>query len=217
MVISNRNNEQYDLSVTRGVGILERFLAKKRSRMANSLIPDISRNGRILDIGCGAFPYFLVETRFKEKYGIDQAREFDRHRVALANSHPELHLQQWDFGTQTHLPFDDDFFDVVTMLAVFEHIEPRHLERLLSEIRRVLKPGGCYVMTTPAGWTDRLLRFMARLKLVSAVEIEDHKDTYSHHKVRRLLEAGGFQCKNIHLGHFELFMNIWGKAEAAVN
>jgi len=211
---TNKNNEQGNVSVTRGVGVLERFLAKKRSRMANALIPEDSRNGRILDIGCGTFPYFLVETRFNEKYGIDQAREFDKHREALAETHPQLQLQQWDFGTQNRLPFDDDFFDVVTMLAVFEHIEPRHLERLLAEIRRLLKPGGCYVMTTPAGWTDRLLRIMARLKLVSAVEIEDHKDTYSHKKVRRLLEAGGFQNKNIRLGHFELFMNIWGKAEA---
>lgn len=168
------------------------------------------RNGRILDIGCGTYPYFLVETAFKEKYGIDKSREMTGHKDLAG--HDFLHLRQWDFGKESRLPFENDYFDVVTMLAVFEHIEVTHIRQLVSEIFRILKKEGLFILTTPAGWTDRLLRLMARLKLVSPVEINDHKDTYTHEKIARILTGGGFKKENISLGYFEMFMNIWAAA-----
>ena len=58
-------------NVTRGSGYLEKFLAKKRLQMANKLIPTSFRQGKILDIGCGSYPYFLLNTPFRKKYGID--------------------------------------------------------------------------------------------------------------------------------------------------
>ncbi|NIM14055.1 MAG: methyltransferase domain-containing protein [Candidatus Aminicenantes bacterium] len=198
--------------VTRGTGLLENVLSRKRSRKANKLIPDALRSGRLLDIGCGTYPHFLVETEFKEKYGVDQSPEITRH-CELVDAHQSLHLVQWDFAREEKLPFEDEFFDVITMLAVFEHIEPARIRRLVAEILRTLKTGGLFIMTTPAGWTDWLLRLLACLKLVSAVEIEDHKDTYSHKKITRILEDCEFRREKITLGYFELFMNIWGKAQ----
>lgn len=56
---------------TRGKGLLESVLAGMRARKANQLIPDELRTGRILDIGCGAYPYFLSHTFFHEKAAID--------------------------------------------------------------------------------------------------------------------------------------------------
>lgn len=189
---------------------MENVLSRKRSRKANKLIPGSLRSGRLLDIGCGTYPYFLVETEFKEKYGIDQSPEITRQE--LVDAHRSFHLVQWDFAREEKLPFDNGFFDVITMLAVFEHIEPDRIRLLTAEILRTLKTGGLFIMTTPAGWTDWLLRLSARLKLVSAVEIEDHKDTYSPKKITRILEECGFGRENITSGYFELFMNIWVQA-----
>jgi O-antigen biosynthesis protein len=45
------------------------------------------------------------------------------------------------------LTFPDDSFDIVVTSDVMEHV--RLIERAHSEIRRVLKPGGCYVFTAP--------------------------------------------------------------------
>ncbi len=190
---------------------MENLLSRKRGRMANKLIPRSLRGGRLLDIGCGSYPYFLVETEFKEKYGVDQSPGITRYHE-LTGAHPPLHLAQWDFTREEKLPFDNEFFDVITMLAVFEHIEPGRIRGLAAEILRTLTTGGVFIMTTPAGWTDRLLRLSARLKLVSAVEIEDHKDTYSHKKITRILVDGGFKREKITSGYFELFMNIWVRA-----
>ena len=59
---------------TRGSGLLEPFLARLRARKANRLIPAHLRSGRILDVGCGSFPYFLSHTEFAEKFALDQAQ-----------------------------------------------------------------------------------------------------------------------------------------------
>lgn len=141
------------MHVTRGYGILEEFLAKKRAKMANKLIPSIHRKGRIVDVGCGTFPFFLINTEFAEKYALDKVirydnRNFQEHNIIFINHNIE---------TKNKLPFDSEYFDVITMLAVFEHIEPNLLPFVLKEIYRVLKYGGIYIMTTPAFWTHGLL------------------------------------------------------------
>ena len=58
--------------MTRGKGLLEPILADLRAQKANKLIPSSLRSGRILDIGCGTYPYFLAHTSFEEKFAIDQ-------------------------------------------------------------------------------------------------------------------------------------------------
>lgn len=46
------------------------------------------------------------------------------------------------------IPYEDEAFDVVTLLAVIEHL-PDSPSKLMSEIRRVLKPGGTLIVDTP--------------------------------------------------------------------
>ncbi|MCC6489489.1 MAG: class I SAM-dependent methyltransferase [Candidatus Hydrogenedentes bacterium] len=191
---------------TRGRGLLEGFLARQRARMANALIPDEARAGRIVDIGCGAYPVFLAGTVFREKIGLD--------RVMAGGGHAELRRQgldvlHFDVDTDARLPFDDSSADVVTMLAVFEHIAPQRLAPLTRDVRRVLKPGGMLILTTPAHWTAGLLRLLARLRLVSHEEIDEHKDAYSHGEIIPVLTTAGFEENAIRCGSFELGMNLW--------
>jgi SAM-dependent methyltransferase len=141
----------------------------------------------LLDLGCGTYPLFLTNVEFRENLRII---DFD-----IENGH--------DF------PFDAASFDVVTMLAVFEHIEPSKLVDIVKNIYRVLKPGGHFVMTTPAFWTDGLLRVMARAGLVSREEIEEHRDVYSPRKIMDILRNGNFRTGVVRYGYFEMFANIW--------
>src|SRR6056297_1277222 len=183
---------------TRGYGILENFLSHQRSRLANRLIPESSREGRILDIGCGSVPFFLNHTAFKKKYGIDK----------VSNSNIEnINFLAQDFEVIFDLPFRDGFFDVITLLAVIEHINPVKVSSLMMEIRRVLKNKGALILTTPAAWSDSLLRLMAKLKLVSPVEIEEHKDLFTPKKLRNIMTQSGFQPDKIRTGYFECFAN----------
>ena len=149
--------------------------------MANQLIPSHLREGRVLDIGCGSLPYFLLNTVFAEKFGLDKV-VYEQLRTKLRQEY-DIDVVDFDLEENTRLPFDDRSFDVVVMLAVFEHIEPPRLSGLISEIGRVLKNDGIYIITTPAPWTDVLLKVMAKSGLVSAVEIGEHKAAYTRKKI----------------------------------
>ena len=194
-------------NVTRGYGLLENYLNRRRCAVANRLIPSPLREGRILDIGCGTFPSFLYSTSFAEKYGLDQVVSMSDMLVK-----EKIHIQQLDLENTSKLPFEDDFFDVATMLAVIEHLRYETTSRVLTEVFRILKPGGICILTTPAKWTDRILRTMARFYLVSPREMEEHKCLYDRYKILDILRLSHFREDNIHIGFFEMHMNIWGRA-----
>jgi len=193
-----------ELKPTRGYGLLEEFLAKQRSGLADRLIPYKKRKGSVLDIGCGKFPFFLVNTKFNKKYGIDKLirKGYDRHFQDI-----KIRFIHYDIVKEKSMPFNDGYFDVVTMLAVIEHIHPEKLEGVFKEILRILKPGGMYIITTPAVAAGPILRFMAKLRLVSPAEIREHKHAYSHDKLLTLLQRSGFLKDKMRFGYF--FLNTW--------
>src|SRR5512140_1257113 len=154
---------------TRGKGLLEPFLARLRMQGANGLIPAELRSGRILDIGCGSYPYFLAHTAFKEKFAVDQLRMLPE--TAAQN---QVEFYTLNLNETPRLPFANEYFDAVTLLAVVEHLNPDSMAVLFQESCRVLKTGGLLILTTPAAWADGLLKTMARMNLVSAEEIHEH-------------------------------------------
>lgn len=168
------------------------------------------RSGKILDIGCGTTPNFLSTIRFDEKFGLDKVVKDDV--IEAYHREHKINLIRHDFEVGSRLPFEDITFEAVTMLAVFEHIEATSLLNLLGEIHRVLRNQGVLVLTTPAWWTDPILKTLSVLHLVSREEIDEHKDAYSHSDISSLLQKAGFCKDQIRLGYFELFMNNWGVA-----
>lgn len=190
---------------TRGKGLLEPYLAQRRAARANRLIPAELRTGRILDVGCGSFPYFLSHTSFKEKFAVDQ--------LPPSVEAKEIQWHTLDLNTTPRLPFGESYFDVVTMLAVAEHLDPSSLENLLKEANRTLKPGGRVIITTPAAWSDGLLRWMARWGLVSAEEINEHVFAYTLPLLGWYFGRAGFEMRRVRFGYFELGLNMWAIAE----
>ena len=164
------------------------------------------RAGRILDLGCGSYPYFLTQTRFQEKYGLDYSLKEE-------NEGNGLILRNFDLAGGQPLPFPDNFFSVVTMLAVFEHLADQPLNFILKEIKRVLKSGGRYILTTPHPRSDKILKMLVSLKLVSAVEIEEHQRLYGHEEIAAILKAAGFLEEKMRFGYFECFLNNWAYAD----
>lgn len=188
--------------VTRGSGLLEKFLAKKRAKKANSLIPKELRKGRILDIGCGFNPYFLISSNFKEKHGIDPS-------VNLSSiKDTNIKLLKLDV-TKKKLPFNSNYFDIVTMLAVFEHIERADLKFVMEEIFRILRKDGILILTTPSPWSDGILYLMAKIGLISKEEMDEHKHHYDREAIKGIITEKHFKNKNFNSGFFEGYFNMW--------
>jgi len=192
---------------TRGKGLLEPTLAHLRTQRANRLIPSDLRAGRILDIGCGSFPYFLAHTSFKEKFAVDQLPMAQE--TAAQN---QIEFFSLNLNQEPHLPFQDNFFSVVTLLAVVEHLDPISMALLFQESHRVLKPGGTVIMTTPAAWSDGLLKFMANINLVSAEEIHEHAFAYTLPLLGWHFGQAGFEMTKVKFGYFEFMLNMWATA-----
>jgi len=194
--------------MTRGKGLLEPMLADLRAHRANKLIPATLRTGRILDIGCGTYPYFLAHTSFAEKFAIDQL-------PLPQQTASELKIESFtlDLEIEPRLPFEDDYFEAVTLLAVVEHLDPALMAKLFQEVYRTLKPGGMVILTTPAAWSDGLLKFMARINLVSAEEIHEHAYAYTLPLIGWYFGQAGFEMTKTKFGFFEFMLNMWATAQ----
>lgn len=187
---------------TRGHGLLEHFLAKQRAKKVDGMIDDNLRTGRILDIGCGSFPYFLSNINFKEKVGLDKSL---RHSTDGSET---LKLINFDFVNNRRLPFADDYFRTVTLLAVVEHIENEALLILMKEVYRILKKDGRLLITTPAGWTGGILRLMSKIKLVSSEEIKEHKNLFDKKRLYNFLQTVGFENNKIKVKSWQAGLNL---------
>lgn len=191
-------------AATQGYGLFERMLSLQRARLAHYHIDRIlkdSPKNSVLDIGCGAFPIYLLTSKFIRKYGLDKIKH---QRPAVRR---RLKLVSHSVEKKGSIPFESNYLDAVTMLAVFEHLEYDQVLPILKEIYRVLRPGGVFVMTTPSTWSDWLLRILAKIKLVSSAEIEDHKINLTTKEILSFYETAGF--KTVETGFFEFSLNRW--------
>lgn len=193
------------MNVTRGSGLLENFLAKKRAKVADDLIADNLRNGKILDIGCGNYPYFLSIIEFNEKYGLD--KDFGN----IDNK--EIKLIKQNIEKDFIINFPDNYFNVITMLAFLEHLEENIAEEILKEAFRVLAPDGILIITVPRDMADLILKFLAKIKMVSQIEINEHKQFYNKEILKKQLLAAGFKDNNIKIGSFEFGLNLFAIAK----
>ncbi|MBI1884957.1 MAG: class I SAM-dependent methyltransferase [Chloroflexi bacterium] len=110
------------------------------------------RGERLLDVGCGdgAVTVALKEAmNARQAFGVEIAPEGAAAARARGVEALQLDIDGHD------LPFEDDFFDAAYCGEIIEHLFDT--DHLLAEVRRVLKPGGVCVLTTPnlAGWANR--------------------------------------------------------------
>ncbi|MEV6240848.1 class I SAM-dependent methyltransferase [Lentzea sp. NPDC051838] len=96
----------------------------------------------VLEAGCGeGYGAQLIRTVARRVVALDYDELTSRH---VAKSYPELNVLRGNLAT---LPLRDESVDVVANLQVIEHLWDQ--EGFLAECRRVLKPGGKLIVTTP--------------------------------------------------------------------
>ncbi len=154
---------------------------------------------KILDIGCGtgALLSALSQTSVElELTGVDLSPEMLE--IARARLSPAIEIKE---GLAEHLPFADTTFDMVVSTSVFHFI--RRPSDALSEMKRVLKPGGWAVITD---WCDDYLScrvcnlFLRRFNRA-------HFHTYRKTECEQLMIAAGFE--DVHAEMYKINW-LWG-------
>ena len=146
---------------------------------------------RILDYGCGSgYGTHHMSAYCDSIVGVDIAAD----AIEYARAHyraDNLSYRCIEPADSSPLPFDDASFDTVLSFQVIEHLED--VAPYLSEIRRVLTPGGIFVCATP----DRSTRLLPGQKPwnmwhIREYDVQGLKRTLStYFPAPELLQMGG--------------------------
>jgi ubiquinone/menaquinone biosynthesis C-methylase UbiE len=170
-------------------------------REALSLLLQGAPTGRILEVGAGTGRWReLLAGRFRSVVAIDRSRD---HLVAFASSAPAEACPALLVADGHRLPFTDGSFSAVLLVRV-HHLSPAP-ERLLSEIRRVLAPGGVLVLSyypTPS-WKTWQHRFWQSVHAnprseeagLGAVSPPTIRATMSARSIERTASQRGFRIE----------------------
>ena len=111
----------------------------KKYRFLDDIIQicNITKDSKVLDVGCGlsSVLHFIEGKRF----GVDSLAD----EYLKIYNYPEGIKIKKGFGE--YLPFSNAYFDVVFCSNALDHVT--NPERTISEISRVLKKGGYFVLT----------------------------------------------------------------------
>ncbi len=157
-----------------------------------------------LDIGCGPGTFLGMLDEEKISIGVDISR-------------PQIDYAQKAYGSasknfiaiepQKPLPFANAQFDCVTMIELIEHIPLAETLILLSQVRRILKPGGRLIVTTP-NFSSLWPVIEKAVNAVSGLSYqEQHVEKYTKNYLRNVLTQAGFL--GVTAGSFQWTAPFW--------
>jgi ubiquinone/menaquinone biosynthesis C-methylase UbiE len=127
---------------------------------ANDLIKiaDLRRDERVLDVACGTGIVARLASRLVGAAGTVTGLDIDPGMLAVARSTPPPDMPiDWHEGSAEAMPLPDASFDAVLCQMGLQFVPDRHAA--LSEMRRVLAPGGRLILNVP-GPTPKLFVIM---------------------------------------------------------
>jgi len=209
-VRSDRYDEDYFLTACEGY---EEFAASDGRQLSRRLeqafdVAEVAAGMRVLDVGCGRGEILRHCLKLGARaYGVDYSSVAARMAARLTG----------DGGARVGmadakvLPFRSGSFDRVLMFDLVEHLHPWELRQALSEVRRVLRPGGRLIVhTAPNVWYDQyaypVVRGVRTLmgegdkypedpRAITPVNLDVHVNEQSVMSLRRVLRQADFQTR----------------------
>ena len=151
-------------------------------RYEAKLISSYIDGASILDIGCWTGQFLSLCGKAKKRTGIDISAP----AIAFARRERK---GVYRVASALNLPFQGRQFDIVTMWDVIEHLPSSTEDRAISEVVRVLKPGGVFAMSTVTNHPLSIL-------LDPAFFLIGHRH-YSESFLRLLLERHDLRVLNV--------------------
>jgi 2-polyprenyl-3-methyl-5-hydroxy-6-metoxy-1,4-benzoquinol methylase/spore coat polysaccharide biosynthesis predicted glycosyltransferase SpsG len=177
----------------------------RRLKIINSFLPT-KKSGEVrslLDIGCAYGP-FLAAAREEgfSPAGIDPSED----AVRYVNQELSIPAVQ-GFFPNSSFPIPHSSYDAVTLWFVIEHFTD--LKAVLSQIKKILKPGGILAFSTPSfsGVSGR-----SSLRRFLSASPADHFTIWSPAMCKKALALYGFKVKKtISIGHHPERFPLLGK------
>ncbi len=154
-------------------------------RAISKVAPEI--HGDVLDFGCGSKPYESLFSSATSYIGVDI--EVSGHNHVTQGSKVDIYYDG------ESLPFRDDHFDGVVTFETLEHVF--NVERILREIRRVMKSNGLFLASIPFAWDEH--------------EIPYDFARYTSYGIHHLLTKQGFEVIKINktTTYIQAIFQIW--------
>ncbi|MHC4679654.1 MAG: class I SAM-dependent methyltransferase [Planctomycetota bacterium] len=142
-------------------------------------------NDKILEIGCGiGSVVFELGKQGHDIRGTDISSE------AIAYGRKKYGDIRLEVRAAETLPYEDELFDVVLSFDLFEHIAG--IDRHVSEVGRVLRPGGYYLFQTPNKYSNIIYETLWTKSLKWR---HYHPSLHSPGQLRRRLARHGFETR----------------------
>jgi LmbE family N-acetylglucosaminyl deacetylase/ubiquinone/menaquinone biosynthesis C-methylase UbiE len=170
------------------------FILDRRERvlaMADKL--GLPRGAKVLDLGCGAGTAVveLAKRGFKVT-GIDVADAMITQAKETARDAGLADQVRLEVGSAYAIDHPDDSFDLVIATGVIEYLEWDRWA--FQEVRRILKPGGCFIVTAPNRY--RVAHLARPLALAKSTAKRIYRGRIKKNGVDSSMETdnrGGFQ------------------------
>jgi ubiquinone/menaquinone biosynthesis C-methylase UbiE len=152
----------------------------------------------VLDIGTGkGMAAIEIARRGMPVTSVDVSEEelqmaFLNARAAEVDSNILFHI-----GDANKLPFEDNHFNLVTMINVLHHLE--EMNGIFAEVSRVLKPGGRFLV---ADFTDEGFAILDRIHKTEG-RVHDRLNAVEFDEVANTLPNFGMECRGRDTRFFE--------------
>jgi len=131
-----------------------KYILENRNKL-NSAAPDIIKylspghGMRYLDGGCSAnLANYRLDKWSSIYYGVDISQRLIAAMEAFAEQH-NIPVGGLYVADLSELLFDNDFFDIASVIGVFEYCTLDYIDKALKELYRVMKPGARMVLDIP--------------------------------------------------------------------
>jgi 2-polyprenyl-3-methyl-5-hydroxy-6-metoxy-1,4-benzoquinol methylase len=171
---------------------MDKWLQEMRIQKALDRIP---AGCRVLDIGCRYGELFqALEGKLAEGVGIDpihQSPIHTKHFVLLNGTFPDA------------IPADSKF-EIITALAVLEHIPENEQIDFVNACREHLSINGRVILTVPHRMVDPIIHALQKLSIMHGQSVEEHYG-FDQGKVIPLFTSHGFRL--VEHTRFQLGLN----------